>query len=534
MQPLEAVKQKIKNLVTRDGCLYEADFVDACAHLDKDSLDHLGAWVASNEFSLHKGMSSQYVQDLKKRVKNPNVEDVKDTKQRTHKNKDKLQKSKKKQVEKSSRFAQANHQAIKATMNLNKIIDELAAYEDEFLPAWKKFQAALHEDTEFIEILSVLEIDSQQWNRIDDVQRAVIQLIDSYADQIPSNAYFPEIASELTSVEAADPNLPFAEKLRAAVMKAADVVALREVFKRIFYGVSSDEGFEIIDEGIEPRDPEQLRQPEVEYELEEGPPLELVEEDSKKMSKSAMTSTQMMYGYSGNKRTKIVFDNGETFVAHIAETPMQKAAGLEVFSSLGTKAGLFFPFGAEDTVTFHMGKVKFPIDILFLLQDDEHNKMRVGKIVANVQPGDPSHWSYNKTFAVLEVAGNACQEYGIEEGMLCAASSRVEAQLDEEPEEEEEGTYSLPIEAGEHDVFDLWKILITYHGGQGDPIYAVQSRESRHGIFESELRAIASLLRDIIRGEFSQEGESDLADIEVATDWLPVIEGLLKDQPNEV
>jgi len=72
---------------------------------------------------------------------------------------------------------------------------------------------------------------------------------------------------------------------------------------------------------------------------------------------------------------------------------------------------MLFPFTPKDHVTFHMGKVKFPIDILFLL--DEFDGMKVAKIIHNAQPGALEVWSYGKTAYVLEVPGGSCKEHNI-------------------------------------------------------------------------------------------------------------------------
>ena len=117
----------------------------------------------------------------------------------------------------------------------------------------------------------------------------------------------------------------------------------------------------------------------------------------------------------------IGFANGTKFVAPIADTPAKKAAGLEVFESLKTEEGLYFPFEEPDSVTFHMGKVKFPIDIIFLMETP--HGMEVNKVVSDAQPGTMEYWTSKNVKAVLEVSGGVCKEKGIKVGSLCKIAS---------------------------------------------------------------------------------------------------------------
>jgi hypothetical protein len=186
-----------------------------------------------------------------------------------------------------------------------------------------------------------------------------------------------------------------------------------------------------------------------------------------------------------------------------------------------------------------MGKVEFPIDIIFLLEDDDTNKMKIGKIVHDIQPGAIEYWSCPKTRAVLEVNGGICKANDLKIGSTCKITNRVIAQefelskkykpeptqpLPEEYETPSGYDFDLPVYAGESDIFDLWRILQDYHGGQSDPIYAVQSRESRHNISFDELQAIESLLEDIESGKYP---DSSYADDMAAENWLPVLRNLI-------
>jgi len=82
--------------------------------------------------------------------------------------------------------------------------------------------------------------------------------------------------------------------------------------------------------------------------------------------------------------------------------------------------------------------------------------------------------------------------------------------------------FDLPEYAGEHDVFDLFKLLSEYHGGQGDPVYAMQSRESMHNISLEELEAVESLLDDI-----GSDSKALPEDISICESWLPEVQKII-------
>jgi uncharacterized membrane protein (UPF0127 family) len=132
---------------------------------------------------------------------------------------------------------------------------------------------------------------------------------------------------------------------------------------------------------------------------------------------------QAMYEFvTLNEKKKIQFENC-AFVADVAKTQAQKAAGLEVFDYLHDNEGLLFPFEKPSHVTFHMGKVDFPIDIIFLL--DDPLGLKIGKIIHNAQPGAIDRWSCPDTICVLEVKGGMCKKKEIQVGSLCEILDRI-------------------------------------------------------------------------------------------------------------
>ncbi len=139
-----------------------------------------------------------------------------------------------------------------------------------------------------------------------------------------------------------------------------------------------------------------------------------VERDDDPVDESVHAEARL--AFEGNTRKAALTFEGTEFLVHIAESNEQKAAGLEILSALEDGKGMLFPFKPAQHVTFHMGSVKFPIDIVFLLESPLGDSLRVGKIAHNVQPGDLSRWACNDTAAVAEFPGGTCKALGIAVG----------------------------------------------------------------------------------------------------------------------
>ena len=127
-------------------------------------------------------------------------------------------------------------------------------------------------------------------------------------------------------------------------------------------------------------------------------------------AKDKDVETNYLPSWKKMEKGKVLFA-GKQFNVAIAKTQEDLSSGLEVVSKLEKDEGMLFPFVPKDHVTFHMGKVKFPIDILFLL--DEFVGFKVAKIIHNAQPGALETWSYGKTAYVLEVPGGSCKKHNI-------------------------------------------------------------------------------------------------------------------------
>ena len=110
-----------------------------------------------------------------------------------------------------------------------------------------------------------------------------------------------------------------------------------------------------------------------------------------------------------------VFDesNGERakFLCDVAATMEDKIAGLQPYKTLKYGSGLLFPYDRPQDVTYHMGSVSFPIDIIFVGADQ-----RIKKIAKNIEPGTLGVFGSANTSLVLEIAGGASTALGISVG----------------------------------------------------------------------------------------------------------------------
>lgn len=100
-----------------------------------------------------------------------------------------------------------------------------------------------------------------------------------------------------------------------------------------------------------------------------------------------------------------------SFKCDIAKTFQEKVNGLQVYSSLGSDSGLLFEYDRPQDVLYHMGTVKFPIDIIFI---DEDQKIK--KICKNIQPGTLGTFGCANTLYVLEVIGGTSDQLGFKSG----------------------------------------------------------------------------------------------------------------------
>lgn len=126
-------------------------------------------------------------------------------------------------------------------------------------------------------------------------------------------------------------------------------------------------------------------------------------EDDLKLTKKAkiskMKPVEKMVCWWVDKEIKISCD--------VAYTEMQKREGLQSTPNLSPSKGLYFPYSPSSDVTFHQGSVNYPLDIIFVRND------QVVKIQANTQPGTDERWSCKSCDGVIEVRGGFCKSNNV-------------------------------------------------------------------------------------------------------------------------
>jgi len=100
-----------------------------------------------------------------------------------------------------------------------------------------------------------------------------------------------------------------------------------------------------------------------------------------------------------------------TFICDIADSFERKIAGLQAYSAINKSFGLYFPYKKATDVSYHMGTVNYPIDIIFL-----DNELTIKKIDKNIQPGTPGLFSCGGVKSVLEINGNMCDVLDLKVG----------------------------------------------------------------------------------------------------------------------
>jgi len=104
-------------------------------------------------------------------------------------------------------------------------------------------------------------------------------------------------------------------------------------------------------------------------------------------------------------------NNKVSFTCDVASTNKEKLDGLQPYSKLNYGSGLLFKYKKPTDVMYHMGSVRFPIDILFI---DKDNKIK--KMYKNIQPGSVAVFGCSDVSNVLEVPGGVSNHLGIYEG----------------------------------------------------------------------------------------------------------------------
>ncbi|APU88871.1 hypothetical protein Rctr197k_042 [Virus Rctr197k] len=122
-------------------------------------------------------------------------------------------------------------------------------------------------------------------------------------------------------------------------------------------------------------------------------------------------------------RVRVDLGGRATTACLVACTAEEQARGLQGLS-LRAGEGMLFPFHPPRAATFHMGKVAYPIDLVFA-----DGGGRVGRIVHAAQPGSRETWSAPIVGAVVELPGGFAQQVGLSVGdRLTVAGRRLGAQ----------------------------------------------------------------------------------------------------------
>lgn len=112
------------------------------------------------------------------------------------------------------------------------------------------------------------------------------------------------------------------------------------------------------------------------------------------------------------------------FLCDIASKIEDKIAGLQPYRSIKYGSGLVFKYAKPQDVTYHMGAVSFPIDIIFV---GSNNKIK--KIVKNVLPGTLGVFGSSDTSSVIEISGNAAGCLGIGIGDTVSLNEPIDHDL---------------------------------------------------------------------------------------------------------
>lgn len=130
----------------------------------------------------------------------------------------------------------------------------------------------------------------------------------------------------------------------------------------------------------------------------------------------ANTVKQHLFTKTASSKTNIVFVKQTLHTmpmiqCDLADTYQKQVIGLQSYSSLKPQHGLLFTYKTQQPLTFWMGKVSFPIDIIFANKDN-----RIVKIYRNCQPKSAELYSCDGASKVIEVVGSFCAFHDIDIG----------------------------------------------------------------------------------------------------------------------
>lgn len=112
-----------------------------------------------------------------------------------------------------------------------------------------------------------------------------------------------------------------------------------------------------------------------------------------------------------DKVAHVVIAGKHKFICDLAEDYQDKVTGLQDRDVLQANSGMLFLYKKSSDLYFHMGTVKFAIDIIF---SDENNKIL--KIYNNIKPRSLGTFGCSNAKTVLEIPGGYCLKNNISEG----------------------------------------------------------------------------------------------------------------------
>lgn len=112
-----------------------------------------------------------------------------------------------------------------------------------------------------------------------------------------------------------------------------------------------------------------------------------------------------------DKIAYVTTSNGHSFICDIAESHQDKVIGLQDRDRLDYNHGMLFVYKRASDLYFHMGNVKFAIDIIFIGDNN-----RVLKICDNIQPKTLGSFGCANAKTVLEINGGFCKKNSISVG----------------------------------------------------------------------------------------------------------------------
>jgi uncharacterized membrane protein (UPF0127 family) len=133
--------------------------------------------------------------------------------------------------------------------------------------------------------------------------------------------------------------------------------------------------------------------------------------------------------------------NKHGFNCDVANTIPEKTMGLQDRDVLERDHGMLFPYEVPQNVMFHMGTVKFPIDILFI---DENKNVK--KISKNIKPNTLGTYGCSEIKYVLEIPGGYCDSARIEEGDRVSFSDKTNHLNDIMVEDFPENALMIPLD----------------------------------------------------------------------------------------